>query len=257
MTPAALEDLVRSVAADVLRDHGLDPGALAERVALARPRDRAYGDYSTSVALRTGKAAGIAPRRLASWLADELARHPGVRSAEVAGAGFLNLRLEARARGEIVARVLAAGEHFGVATIGPPAPTWTSPAWTSGEPLSFARYAHSRLASLARNAADLGISAENPQLELLDHERESELIAALGEFPRIVSVAAQLGEPQRVARYLDDLVGACSLFFERVLPRGDEPPGPQHTARLALCAAARQVLANGLGLLGLSAPERM
>src|SRR5262249_25919376 len=150
------------------------------------------------------------------------------------------------------------GERFGAAPSGTHAPSGTQWSTRPGDSSGlFAQYAHSRLASLIRNAADLGISSENPQFGLLDHERESELIRTLGEFPQIVTLAAQRGEPRRVARYLEEFAGACSQFFERVLPRGDEPPGPQHTARLALCQAARQVLANGLGLLGLHAPERM
>jgi arginyl-tRNA synthetase len=252
VTPAALADLVRSVARDVLSGHGLDSAALPAKVTVARPRNRAHGDYATSVALQTGKKAGVAPRQFAGWLADELARRPGVRCAEVAGPGFLNLWLGAQAHGEIVAQVLAAGERFGVA---PGLARWSH--WISEGPVSSAQFAHARLASLARNAADLGISSENAQLELLDQEREGELIRTLGEFPRIVALAVQRDESDRVARYLAELADASSWFFERVLPRGDEPPGPQHAARLALCEATRQVLANGLGLLGISAPERM
>ena len=85
------------------------------------------------------------------------------------------------------------------------------------------------------------------------------LIRTIGEFPRILATAAELREPHRVARYLEELAGTYHRFNEscRVLPRGDEEAGPLTTARLALCAAARQVFANGLGILGIEAPERM
>jgi len=75
----------------------------------------------------------------------------------------------------------------------------------------------------------------------------------------VVRSAAELREPHRVARYLEELAAAYHRFYDncRVLPLGDEPTSPLHQARLALCAATRQVLANGLGLLGVSAPERM
>jgi len=122
---------------------------------------------------------------------------------------------------------------------------------------------HARLAALARNAADLGITHQGAQLDLLDHEREGELIRALGEFPRIAAAASSrttdLGDPHRVVRYLEQLVRTYHRFDGccRVLPMGDEQPGPCHAARLALCEATRQVLANGLGLLGACAPERM
>lgn len=130
---------------------------------------------------------------------------------------------------------------------------------TNENPVFYVQYAHARLASLARSAADLGLSAENPDLSLLVHPREGELIRTLGEFPRVLASAAELREPHRVARYLETLAGSYHRFYDtcRVLPQGDEEPAPLHTARLALCSAARQVLANGLGLLGVSAPERM
>ncbi|MGH3997383.1 MAG: arginine--tRNA ligase, partial [Pseudonocardiaceae bacterium] len=130
---------------------------------------------------------------------------------------------------------------------------------TNDNPVFYVQYAHARLASLARNAAELGISSKGAELGLLSHEREGELIRTLGEFPRIVTSAAQLREPHRVARYLEQLAGAYHRFYDtcRVLPLGDEQPGPLHAARLALSEATRQVLANGLGLLGVSAPERM
>ena len=85
------------------------------------------------------------------------------------------------------------------------------------------------------------------------------LLAALGEFPRVVAGAAELREPHRVARYLEDLATDYHRFYDacRVLPQADEPVTPLVIARLVLCDATRQVLANGLALLGVSAPERM
>ena len=548
VTPAALAELVRSVAYDVLTGRGLDPAVLPAMVTVERPRDPEHGDYATNLALQTGKRAGVAPRVLGGWLAEALAQHPGVRSAEVAGPGFLNLRLAADAQGEIVAQVLAAGARFGAgrdlagrrvnlefvsanptgplhlgaarwaavgdalgriltfagaavtreyyfndagaqidrfvaslvaAASGQPVPAdgyrgdyiydiatevlrsepgalqrsdrdevfrrvgvglmfdtikrslhefgtdfdvwfheqslhdsgavdaavarlkdsgalyfadgawWLrsseygddkdrpviksdgAPAYIAGDvayyldkrargfdlcvyllgadhhgyigrlkavaaalgddpatvevligqlvnlvregtavrmskragavmtmedlveavgvdaaryalirsshaspididldlwskrtndnPVFYVQYAHARLASLARNAADLGISSKDAQLGLLGHEREGELIRTLGEFPRIVASAAQLREPHRVARYLEQLAGAYHRFYDtcRILPLGDEQPSLLHAARLALSHATRQVLANGLGLLGVSAPERM
>ena len=258
MTPAALAELVRSLAHDVLTSRGIDPAALPATVTVRRPRDLEHGDYTTNVALQAGKQAGMAPRELAGALAQALARRRGVRCAEVAGPGFLNLRLTADAQGEIVAQVLAAGERFG-ALSGRPTPRW------AGEPppVPAAQEAHAWLAALARHAADLGVSWVGARLELLDHEREGELIRTLGEFPRIAAetaaAASQAAELRRLARYLEQLTSAYHRFDTscRVLPMGDEQPSPRHAARLALCQATRQVLANGLGLLGLRAPERM
>ncbi|MQA08126.1 MAG: arginine--tRNA ligase [Pseudonocardiaceae bacterium] len=133
---------------------------------------------------------------------------------------------------------------------------------TNENPVFYVQYAHARLSSVLRNAEDLGLRADrNDEVDygLLSHEREGELIRTLGEFREVVATAAALREPHRVARYLESLASAYHKFYDscRILPQGDEQPGAIHTARLRLCAATRQVLANGLGLLGVTAPERM
>ncbi len=134
--------------------------------------------------------------------------------------------------------------------------------WSSASnenPVYYVQYAHARLCALARNAADLGLEPATVNLGLLDHEKEGALIRNLGEFPRVLETAAALREPHRVCRYLEDLAGDYHRFYDscRVLPQGDEEPGDLHAARLALCQATRQVIANGLDILGVSAPERM
>ncbi|OBB61188.1 arginine--tRNA ligase [Mycobacterium sp. 852013-51886_SCH5428379] len=134
--------------------------------------------------------------------------------------------------------------------------------WSSASnenPVYYVQYAHARLSALARNAADLGIAANTAHLDLLTHDKEGTLIRNLGEFPRVLKAAAALREPHRVCRYLEDLAGDYHRFYDscRVLPMGDEEAGPLNEARLALCQATRQVVANGLSILGVSAPERM
>jgi arginyl-tRNA synthetase len=551
VTPAQLAELVRAAASDVLARRGLDPAALPADVGVERPRNPEHGDYATNVAMRAAKKAGVPPRDLATWLVEELTGRPGIASAEVAGPGFINLRLGADAQGAIVGEVLAAGEGYGTgddhagrnvnlefvsanptgplhlggtrwaavgdalgrilaatgakvtreyyfndagaqidrfvsslvaAAKGEPTPDngyggayigeiaeqviaaepdalglpdaerdetfrrvgiglmfteikralhefgtdfdvwfheqslhdsgavdaavarlkdtgnlyfadgawWLRstefgddkdrpviksdgrPAYIAGDlayfldkrargfdlciymlgadhhgyiarlkaaaaafgddpavvevligqmvnlvrdgtpirmskragtvvtmddlvgavgvdaarytlirssvdstldvdldlvtrqsndnPVFYVQYAHARLASLARNAADLGVTVPDaPDFGLLEHPREGDLIRTLGEFPAVVASAAELREPHRVARYLESLASVYHKFYDscRVLPMGDEPTTELHQARLALCVAARQVLANGLGLLGVSAPERM
>ena len=133
---------------------------------------------------------------------------------------------------------------------------------SSENPVFYVQYAHARLASILRNAADLGIAPAGEgdfDPSLLSHEREGELLRALAEFPRVVATAAQLREPHRVARYLEETASAFHKFYDncRVLPQGDEEATDLHRARLLLVAATRTVIANGLDLLGVSAPERM
>ncbi|HEY4421443.1 MAG TPA: arginine--tRNA ligase [Pseudonocardia sp.] len=551
MNPALLADLVRSTASEVLKDRGLDLAALPDDVGVERPRNPEHGDYATNVALRTAKKAGVPPRELAGWLAEALSARNGIESAEIAGPGFINLRLAADAQGAIVGDVLQAGDAYGTgdelssrninlefvsanptgplhlghtrwaavgdalgrvlaarggkvtreyyfndaggqidrfvdsliaAAKGEPTPEngyggayigeiaaqitaaepgvldlpdaqrreafrrigvnlmfdeikralhafgtdfdvwfhekslhdsgavgaavqrlkdsgnlyfadgawWLrstdqgddkdrpviksdgQPAYIAGDlayyldkrkrgfdlciymlgadhhgyiarlraaaaafgddpntvevligqlvnlyrngqpvrmskragtavsmddlvdavgvdaarytlirssvdstldidldlivrrsndnPVFYVQYAHARLASLARNAADLGVTVpEEPAFGLLDHPREGDLIRTIGEFPAVVASAAELREPHRVARYLEQLASAYHKFYDacRVLPMGDEEISDLHRNRLALCVAARQVFANGLGLLGVSAPERM
>jgi arginyl-tRNA synthetase len=135
---------------------------------------------------------------------------------------------------------------------------WTKQ--TNDNPVFYVQYAHARLASLERHAADLGIAlGETYDPALLDTAQESELLALLAAFPQVVATAAELREPHRVARYLEDLASGYHKFYDsvRVLTMGDEPSTDATVARLWLCRAARQVLANGLAMLGVTAPERM
>ncbi len=132
---------------------------------------------------------------------------------------------------------------------------------TNENPVYYVQYAHARIAAVLRNVAELGIPTglDNFDPSQLTHDRENELLGTLAEFPRIVASAAELREPHRVARYLEELAGVYHGFYAdcRVLPLGDEPAAAIHSARANLCAATMQVIANGLQLLGVSAPERM
>jgi arginyl-tRNA synthetase len=130
---------------------------------------------------------------------------------------------------------------------------------TNDNPIYYVQYAHARISSVLRNGAELGIDRGELKPELLVHDREGALLGALGEFPRVVASAAELREPHRIAHYLESLAGTYHRFYDdcRVLPRGDEETTDLHRARLWLCEATRTVLANGLALVGVSAPERM
>jgi arginyl-tRNA synthetase len=133
---------------------------------------------------------------------------------------------------------------------------------TNENPVYYVQYAHSRTAAVDRNAADRDVArADGFDPSLLDHPSEAALIGRLTEFPRIVAQSAELREPHRVARYLEALAGDYHTWYQqkdrRVLPYPDEEVTDTHRTRLWLNDAVRQVLANGLGLLGVSAPERM
>ena len=136
--------------------------------------------------------------------------------------------------------------------------------WTSASndnPVYYVQYASARLASILRNATDLGIEWSLAGFDpgLLTHDREGDLLRALAEFPRVVSAVADLRQPHRLARYLEATASTFHKFYDlcRVLPLGDEEPTDLHKARLVLVEATRTVFSTGLGLLGVSAPERM
>lgn len=306
MTPAALADLVRSLADDVLTSRGLDAAVLPAAVTVEPARNPDHGDYATSVALQAAGRAGVRPGELAGWLADALAATPGLRSAEVAGPGFVNMRLAPDAYPELLTEVLAAGERYGAdhevavqlarrvhqveadaeirvdhraatmreltellgadtarhvlvrteqagGTVDVDLALWS--ARTDRNPVFSVQHAHARLTALIRNGAELGVVPAVSQ----DAEPECELIRMLAELPGVASSAAGTGRPALVARYLEKLARACHVFADScpVLPVGDEEPSPRHAGRLAVCQAARQVLANGLALLGVSALEQL
>ncbi|MCM0619202.1 arginine--tRNA ligase [Nocardioides bruguierae] len=136
---------------------------------------------------------------------------------------------------------------------------------TNDNPVYYVQYGHARTCRMIENATALGMSLEDAVAgfdpALLDHEREGELLRALAEFPRVVASAADLRHPHRVARYLEDTTAVFNKWYDtkecRMLPQGDEPVAPVNLARLVLTRAAQTVIANGLDLLGVSAPERM
>ena len=132
---------------------------------------------------------------------------------------------------------------------------------TNDNPVYYVQYAHARIAALLRNASELGVKVgiENYDPELLTHERERELLGGLAQFPEVISSAAELRQPHRVARYIEELATLYHGFYNdcRVLPMGEEKPSAIHATRATLCEATRQTIFNGLTLLGVSAPERM
>jgi arginyl-tRNA synthetase len=130
---------------------------------------------------------------------------------------------------------------------------------TNDNPVYYVQYAHARTWSVARNAAAAGVDRSAFDAALLAHESESSLLGSLAEFPRVVRQAAELREPHRVARYAEELAGTYHRWYDncRVTPLGDETVTNLHRTRLWLNDATGTVLRTALGLLGVSAPERM
>jgi arginyl-tRNA synthetase len=132
---------------------------------------------------------------------------------------------------------------------------------TNENPVYYVQYAHARIAALLRNAADLGVAfgPDHYLPELLIHPRERELLGGLAQYPEVIASAAELRQPHRIARYIEELAALYHGFYSdcRVLPMGEERPTEIHSSRATLCEATRQTISNALGLLGVSAPDRM
>jgi arginyl-tRNA synthetase len=132
---------------------------------------------------------------------------------------------------------------------------------TNENPVYYVQYAHARICAVLRNAKELGINygLKFYAPELLNHERERELVGLLAQYPKVLLSAAQLRQPHRVARYIEELASQYHRFYNdcRVLPLGDEKVNDLNSARATLSQATAQVISNGLDLLGVSAPEKM
>ena len=131
---------------------------------------------------------------------------------------------------------------------------------SNDNPMYYIQYAHARIASVLRTAAERGhapAAADNTGLAgLLTEPREDELLDRLDRFPEVIAAAAEACEPHQVAQYLRELAADFHTYYNAVPFLSAEDPG-QIGARLALITGIKQVLGNGLRLLGVSAPEQM
>ena len=130
---------------------------------------------------------------------------------------------------------------------------------TNDNPVYYVQYAHARISSVLRNAADLGIDWRTAEFDpVCSSTNGVGLARGTGRVPRIIATAAELREPHRVARYLEEVATAYHKFYDscRVLPRNDEELAPLHRTAVAV-RRKRQVVANGLDLCGCRLPERM
>lgn len=130
---------------------------------------------------------------------------------------------------------------------------------TNDNPVFYVQYAHARTRQVSANAVSFGVERSEFAPELLEHATEEELLAKLAEFPRVLAHAAEERSPHRVARYLEEVAGSYHRWYDncRVTPLSGTPVETVHRTRLWLNEATSIVLRNGLGILGVSAPERM
>ncbi len=130
---------------------------------------------------------------------------------------------------------------------------------TNDNPVFYVQYAHARTQQVAVNAKSMSVDHSMFDPSLLNHPTETDLLAKLGELPRLAQQSAEFREPHRIARYIEEVAGSYHRWYDncRVIPLSGKPVEAIHSTRLWLNDAAGVVLRNGLGLLGVSAPERM
>lgn len=123
-------------------------------------------------------------------------------------------------------------------------------------PVYYAQYAHARISSILRQAEEQGFTASTENLNLLQAEKEIDVLKKVGDFPQVVADAAKNRSPHRVANYIQEVAATFHSFYnaEKVLDPSNED---MTRARIALITAVRTTIANALRLIGVSAPEKM
>jgi arginyl-tRNA synthetase len=124
---------------------------------------------------------------------------------------------------------------------------------TTGDTGPYLQYAHARVNQILRKAEAEGIGFE--AVTVLAEPTEQSLALQLSRFGEVVATVGETLQPHRLCGYLYELAGALSSFYEQCPVLKSE--GEVRSSRLALCAATRRVLASGLDLLGIEAPDRM
>jgi arginyl-tRNA synthetase len=235
-------------------------------VTVERTRDAGHGDYASNIALKLAKAAGKNPPDMARAIVEALPASPLVSRAEVAGPGFINFVLAPEALAREIRRIHELGDAYGRSSVSAECEVLMqshdlqlATSHTNENPLYDVQYVHARAASAMKEVKARGISFDRAaaldKLELLDKETERALIAVLLRFPEEVESAAANCAPHSIVYYLRDVANAFNTYYntEKWFVAEDD----LRSARLALVLAAGQVVHNGLGLIGVSAPESM
>ena len=267
---------------------------LPDVVSVERPRQPGHGDYASTLALQVARKAGVPATELAQAIASKLGTDPAIQSVEIAGPGFLNIRMSSAAAGAVAGVIVGQGDAYGhgsalagqrvnleFVSANPTGPIHVGGVrWAAvgdalarlmraeGAEVTTEYYFNDAGAQIDRFARSLLAAArhENPPEDGYAGEYISEIAETLVRqhpdmpgLPAAVATAAELRQPHRVTRYLEDLSGTYHRFHDacRVLPRDDGPLDETGRARLWLTEAAQIVLANGLGLLGVTAPDRL
>jgi arginyl-tRNA synthetase len=259
VSPGELSSAVIAAVRDAVADGDISV-PVPERVPVEAT---ATGDYATPLPLRLARAAGRSAPEVAAVLAKRLARRPGVRAVRATGPGFLTITMDT----PLTARI---DETYGVTAMPESLPrpdSWPDRPLTFENPGFRVRFAYARASGVRRHAADLGLYATQTHATQthetrpipLEEPRERLLLALLADFPYRAEQAARRRDPSPFTRHLERIADAYHDVHERcpALPKGDEPAGELHLARLGLARAVRIVLGNGLRMLGEMPDDRL
>jgi arginyl-tRNA synthetase len=252
VSPGELSSAVIAAVRDAVADGDISV-PVPERVAVEAT---ATGDYATPLPLRLARAAGRSAPEVAAVLAKRLARRPGVRAARATGPGFLTITMDT----PLTARI---DETYGVTAMPENLPrpdSWPDRPLTFDNPGFRVRFAYARASGVRRHAADLGLHEPHETRPTpLEEPRERLLLALLADFPYRAEQAARRRDPSPFTRHLERIADAYHDVHEHcpALPKGDEPVGELHIARLGLARAVRIVLGNGLRMLGEMPDDRL
>jgi arginyl-tRNA synthetase len=252
VSPGELSSAVIAAVRDAVADGDISV-PVPERVPVEAT---ATGDYATPLPLRLARAAGRSAPEVAAVLAKRLARRPGVRTARATGPGFLTITMDT----PLTARI---DETYGVTAMPgnlPKPDSWPNRPLTFDNPGFRVRFAYARASGVRRHAADLGLhEAHETRPTPLEEPRERLLLALLADFPYRAEQAARRRDPNPFTRHLERIADAYHDVHEHcpAMPKGDEPVGELHLARLGLARAVRIVLGNGLRMLGEMPDDRL
>jgi arginyl-tRNA synthetase len=248
-----LADAVRAAAVAALPDLGLDPSVLPDAVSVERPRHPEHGDYASALALQVGRKAGVPPRELAQAIVRKLSEDPAIQSVAIAGPGFLNIRLSPAAAGAVAGIVVEQGDAYGHGSA--LAGQRVNLEFVSANPTGPLHIGGVRWAAVGDALARL-LRAEGA--DATSEYYFNDVGAQIDRFASSLLAASRHENPpgrrlhRRVPQRHRRQAGQAAP-----LPRDDSPLDETGRARLWLAEATRIVLATGLGLLGVTAPDRL
>ena len=263
-----MEQLLKQALQRLQQSKMIPPNVVVD-IKVDRTKEASHGAYATNLALILAKSCGYPQRKVAELLVQAFPAHPLIERIEVAGPGFINFFMDNTECVQVIGKVLNEDKRFGQNCIGAARfpslmrksqqsnPMDLAIAKSSDDSVYYIQYAHARISSLLRQLQERQLSWDEQlglnHLDLLMEPQESLLISLINRYPEVIESAVRACEPHQMAYYLRELANGVHSYYNamQLLCEQEE----LRCARLCLLKAVRQVLHNGIQLLGISAPE--